>query len=94
MTLYAESSAVLAWLLGERAGHRVRELFRRADLFVASDLVLIECDRFLIRAVTLGDIPEAIIGEIDTLTYAHTGMAQQQEDICRQIVAPEQFLLN
>ena len=56
MTLYAESSAVLAWLLGERAGHRVRELLRRADLVVASDLVLIECDRVLIRAVTLGDI--------------------------------------
>ena len=63
MTLYAESSAVLAWLLGEPAGHRVRQLLRRADLVVASDLVLIECDRVLIRAVTLGDIPEAIASE-------------------------------
>lgn len=63
MTLYAESSAVLAWLLGEPAGHRVRELLRRADLVVASDLVLIECDRVLIRAVTLGDFPEAAASE-------------------------------
>ena len=44
---------------------------------------------------TLGaDIPEAIIGEIDTFTDAHAGMAQQQEDICRQIIAAEQFLLD
>ena len=41
-----------------------------------------------------GDIPEAIIGEIDTFTNAHAGMAQQQEDICRKIVATEQLLLD
>src|SRR5713226_6194075 len=51
--------AVLAWLLGEVTGRRVREVLRRADLVMASDLVLIECDRVLIRAVTLGEINEA-----------------------------------
>lgn len=59
MNIYAESSAVLAWLLGEAAGRRVREVLRHAELVMASDLVLIECDRVLIRAVTLGEIDEA-----------------------------------
>jgi predicted nucleic acid-binding protein len=59
VNVYAESSAVLAWLLGEPAGHSVREVLRRAELVMASDLTLVECDRVLIRAVTLGEIDEA-----------------------------------
>jgi predicted nucleic acid-binding protein len=59
VNLYAESSAVLAWLFGEEAGRRVRDVLRRAELVMASDLTLIECDRVLIRAVSLGDILEA-----------------------------------
>lgn len=59
MNLYAESSAVLAWLLGEDAGPRVREVLAGADIVIASDVTLIECARVLIRAVTLGDIAEA-----------------------------------
>ena len=59
MNIYAESSAVLAWLLGEPAGDRVREVLSQAALVLSSDLTLLECDRVLIRAVTLGDIPEA-----------------------------------
>ena len=59
MNVYAESSAVLAWLLGEDGGSGVREVLGRAGLVVASDLTLLECDRVLIRAVTLGEIDEA-----------------------------------
>ena len=59
MNIYAESSAVLAWLLGESAGHRVREVLRRAELVAASDLTLLECDRVLIRAVMMGEVDEA-----------------------------------
>jgi len=58
VNVYAESSAVLAWLLGEKAGRTVREVLRRAELVMASDLTLVECDRVLIRAVTLGEIDE------------------------------------
>jgi len=58
MNIYAESSAVLAWLLGEESGHAVRAVLRRAELVMASDLTLLECDRVLIRAVTLGEIDE------------------------------------
>lgn len=59
MTLYAESSAVLAWLLGEDAGASVRVALAAAETVIASDLTLIECDRVLIRASVKGDITEA-----------------------------------
>ena len=59
MNIYAESSAVLAWLLGEEAGHRVGEVLRRAELVAASDLTLLECDRVLIRTVATGEVDEA-----------------------------------
>jgi uncharacterized protein with PIN domain len=59
VNVYAESSAVLAWLLGEEDGQRVREVLRRSEFVAASDLTLIECDRVLIRAVVLGEIDEA-----------------------------------
>lgn len=59
MNIYVESSAVLAWLLGEEAGRPVREVLRGAELVMASDLTLVECDRVLIRAVALGEIDEA-----------------------------------
>jgi len=59
MNVYAESSAVLAWLLGEEGGGPVREALRRAELVTASDLTLVECDRVLIRAAALGEIDEA-----------------------------------
>jgi predicted nucleic acid-binding protein len=59
VNVYAESSAVLAWLLGEVDGQRVREVLGRSELVTASDLTLIECDRVLIRAIVLGEIDEA-----------------------------------
>src|SRR3954451_11935010 len=40
------------------------------------------------------NIVEAIIGEIRTFTDAHAGMAEQQEDIGRQIIATHQLLAN
>ena len=58
MKIYAESSAVLAWLFGEDAAPRVREALGRAELVIASDLTLLECDRVLIRAAVHGEIDE------------------------------------
>ncbi len=58
MTLYAESSAVLAWLRGETKGRTVRSLLTKADTVIASDLTLIECDRVLIRSTALNEITE------------------------------------
>jgi len=70
LNIYAESSAVLAWLLGEEAGHRVRKVLGRAALVTASDLALLECDRVLIRAVTLGEIDEATAADRRVLLNA------------------------
>ena len=49
MTIYAETSAVLAWLLGEPSGSRVAAFLRPPSPVVVSDLTLIECDRTLRR---------------------------------------------
>jgi len=59
LKLYAESSAVLGWLLGEPAGESARRALADAELVVASDLTLIESDRVLIRAHTRDQISEA-----------------------------------
>ncbi|MEO7208693.1 MAG: type II toxin-antitoxin system VapC family toxin [Steroidobacteraceae bacterium] len=59
MNVYAESSAVLAWLLDEPTAPAVRRLLDEAEVIAASDLTLIECDRVLLRAVTLNELTEA-----------------------------------
>lgn len=58
-TLYAESSAILAWLLGEAEGPAVAAELRGAAQVVASNLTIIECERVLIRAWSLGLMTEA-----------------------------------
>jgi predicted nucleic acid-binding protein len=56
VTLYAESSAVLAWLLGEPNAADVRRHLAESELVIASDLTLVECDRVLIRAEALAEL--------------------------------------
>jgi predicted nucleic acid-binding protein len=56
VNLYAESSAVLSWLLGENQAGTVRSLLRDAELVLTSDLTLVECDRVLVRAFTMNEI--------------------------------------
>lgn len=59
MNLYVESSAVLAWLLDEPTAPALRRLLGEAEVIIASDLTLIECDRVLLRAVALKELAEA-----------------------------------
>jgi predicted nucleic acid-binding protein len=59
VNLYAESSAVLAWLLDEPTSPAVRRLLDEAEVIFASDLTLIECERVLRRAAALKDLTEA-----------------------------------
>lgn len=59
MNLYAESSAVLAWLLEQEQHDIVVSALEQAELVIASDLTLIECDRVLIRAIALKEIRES-----------------------------------
>jgi predicted nucleic acid-binding protein len=56
VTLYVESSAVLAWLLDQPGGWPAYEDVRVADVVVTSDLTLIECDRALRRYVAAGKL--------------------------------------
>ena len=58
MRLYAESSAVLSWLLEEKTGAGVGAALSGASRVLSSELTLLECDRVLIRAVALGAIAE------------------------------------
>lgn len=59
MSIYAESSAVLAWLLDETSSGDVRAVLSGADIIVASDLTVLECERVLVRASVLGELTEA-----------------------------------
>src|SRR5215203_2178354 len=58
MNLYADSSAVLAWLLEEDTADSIEAAFNGAELVLASDLTLLECDRVLVRAHALGELSE------------------------------------
>jgi predicted nucleic acid-binding protein len=89
VTLYAESSAVLAWLLGEPSWGALRDMLGRARLVTASALTLLECERALVRAAVggraAGDEASAarallagaaahwIVADIDAVVLARAG---------------------
>ena len=53
MIAYAESSAVLSWILSEAKGDAVRRALADAERVVSSTLTQVECARALSRAVGL-----------------------------------------
>lgn len=59
MNLYVESSAIAARLLGQAQGDLVRDLLERAENVFSSELLLLECDRALIRAESAGELSDA-----------------------------------
>ena len=56
MIVYAESSGVLAWLLGETLGGPVQEVLATAGSVVASRLTVAECERALVRLAESGTL--------------------------------------
>lgn len=54
MSVYVESSAVVAWLLDQPGGWPAYDAIRTADVVFTSDLTMIECDRALLRHIALG----------------------------------------
>ena len=54
MNLYAETSAVMSWLLDEERGDSALSQLTAAATVSTSDLTLIECDRTLRRAAATG----------------------------------------
>ncbi len=59
MIVYAESSAVLAWLLGEPRAAFTRAALQDATLVVTSVLTGAECSRAILRGAALGAIDRA-----------------------------------
>jgi uncharacterized protein with PIN domain len=59
MTVYLESSAVLAWLLDEADAPRILSALGASGDVVASVLTVLECDRALVRAAVTGRVLEA-----------------------------------
>ncbi|MGE0553879.1 MAG: type II toxin-antitoxin system VapC family toxin [Gemmatimonadales bacterium] len=56
MIVYAESSAVLAWLLGEPTATAVRTALGGAERVVSSSLTAVECARALARGRASGRV--------------------------------------
>ena len=67
MNLYAETSAVVAWLLDEERGERARSRLTAAQAVHTSDLTLVECDRTLRRAVATGRVSAADSSRLHTI---------------------------
>ena len=66
MTLYVETSAVLAWLLEEPGGWQAFDDLRNEDRVVTSELTLIECDRVIHRRVANGWIDVSQVQRLRT----------------------------
>ena len=86
MKVYAESSAVLSWVLDERRGGAAFEILERASLVFASTLTLIECSRAIHRLVGLGELRA---DAADALASDLRAMAEQwvRLDIGERVVA-------
>jgi hypothetical protein len=61
--VYAESSAVLTWLLSQERATEIGSTLADAELIISSDLTLLECERVLVRGSARGDLSE---GEVTT----------------------------
>ena len=64
MNLYAESSAILAWLLNQQGHRAVRGLLDQADYIIASELTLVECERALSRLADQANLAEAAVADL------------------------------
>ena len=87
MNLYAETSAVLSWLLAEDLGESARSQLTAAAAVSTSDLTLIECDRTLRRAVATGRLTAGessqLQGLVDTASAHWTLWSMDAEVVHR-----------
>lgn len=91
MILYAESSAVLAWLLGEPRSQEVRKELTGAELVVTSVLTLVECERALHRAVKMEGLSEAHRADLRAFlerAASHWDVMQVDEEVVRRSRLP------
>jgi len=52
--LYAESSAVITWVLSEERESEIENALAEAELIISSDLTMLECERVLVRGSAVG----------------------------------------
>ncbi len=91
MKLYAESSAVLAWLFGENAGGAVRNILSGAELVMSSDLTLVECERVIIRSEKVGGVTEAQAADLRAVlnqAAAHWQLSHLYDEILQRARRP------
>ena len=74
VTLYAESSAVLVWLLDQEHAPIVQKALAVADAVICSDLTVIECDRTLRRVVARGALTVAESAELQARLATTVGL--------------------
>ena len=91
MNLYAESSAVLAWLLGESTANEVRGCLASSEIVVASELTIVECRRALIRLRSLGELDEGQSRRLGTTLdrlAAHWTLLSVDREVCSRAGLP------
>jgi uncharacterized protein len=89
--LYAESSAVLAWLLGDDGGEAAGDAMGEASGIVASDLTRLECERVLIRAWSTGLLDEAAAADHQAhlaRVAAHWTRLRLSDDVLERALRP------
>lgn len=72
MIVYAESSAIVAWLFREPRGTEVEAVLAGASHVFASDLTVVECSRAIHRAAATGRVDNAAA---DAIRLKFTGAA-------------------
>lgn len=70
MTIYAETSAVTAWLLSESKAETIVDALSSADRVVASDLTILECHRTLRRYSISGRVTEGAAADCAAMLEA------------------------
>jgi predicted nucleic acid-binding protein len=64
-SVYAETSAVLAWLLGESTAEQAVAVINGSDSVLTSALTAVEVHRSLVRAQATGVLSEAAAGHLE-----------------------------
>ncbi len=70
MNLYADSSGIVAWLLGEERAADVIAALGAANVIVCSHLTVVECDRALLRCLAEGTLDDVGAAERSALLNA------------------------
>lgn len=89
--LYAESSAVLAWLMGEAAADAMRSALLGAEIVVASRLTIVECGRSLVRSASTGRASEVQVADRRALLAAvavHWAVLRLDDEILERARRP------